>query len=171
MGHIHISSHAPWPEKHWTHFPVHHDTLLRRPRSHHVGLSRKPHCMVAEANTTHRWPMTSLPTMSQIRNLLEPFQVCFLCLNRTSTRIHHVTQRNDCWSLESPNEFPSNVTPLSDNVTNCIIVFFLFCFTCFSKVSLMYCFLSLLQMDYTSNQYMGFADGARRWSSNIASDG
>ena len=33
----------------------------------------------------------------------------------------------------------------------------------------MYCFLSLLQMDYTSNRYMGFTDGASRWSSNLTS--
>ena len=31
----------------------------------------------------------------------------------------------------------------------------------------MYCFLSFLQMDYTSNRYMGFTDGASRWSPNL----
>ena len=33
----------------------------------------------------------------------------------------------------------------------------------------MYCFLSLLQMEHTSNRYMGFIDGASRWSPNLAS--
>ena len=33
----------------------------------------------------------------------------------------------------------------------------------------MYRFPSLLQMNYTSNRYMGFVDGARRWSMNLAS--
>ena len=33
----------------------------------------------------------------------------------------------------------------------------------------MYRFLSLLQMDHTSNQYMGFSNGASRWSPNLAS--
>ena len=32
----------------------------------------------------------------------------------------------------------------------------------------MYCFLSLLQMEHTSNWYMGFVDGARIWSPNLA---
>ena len=127
MGHIHLSIHALYPKKCWSHLPVCHDTLLLWPCSYHVGLCWKPHCVVAEANKTHRRPATSLPTMSQVQNLLEPFQVCFLCPNGPSTRIHRVTQRNDRWSLEIPNNFPSNVTPLSDNITTCIIVFpFLF---------------------------------------------
>ena len=33
----------------------------------------------------------------------------------------------------------------------------------------MYCFPSLLQMEHTSNRYMGFADGASIWSPNLAS--
>ena len=33
----------------------------------------------------------------------------------------------------------------------------------------MYCFPSLLQMDPTSNRYIGFADGASKWSPNLAS--
>ena len=33
----------------------------------------------------------------------------------------------------------------------------------------MYHFLSLLQMEHTSNRYMGFTDGASRWSLNLAS--
>ena len=33
----------------------------------------------------------------------------------------------------------------------------------------MYGFLSLLQMEHASNQYMGFVDGASRWSPNLAS--
>ena len=33
----------------------------------------------------------------------------------------------------------------------------------------MYRFLSLLQMEHTLNQYMGFADGASKWSPNLAS--
>ena len=33
----------------------------------------------------------------------------------------------------------------------------------------MYRFLSLLQMEHTSNWYMGFTDGAKRWSPNLAS--
>ena len=33
----------------------------------------------------------------------------------------------------------------------------------------MYCFLHLLQMNPTSDQYIGFANGARRWSPNLAS--
>ena len=32
----------------------------------------------------------------------------------------------------------------------------------------MYCFPSLLQMDPTSDQYIGFADGASRWSPNLS---
>ena len=32
----------------------------------------------------------------------------------------------------------------------------------------MYHFLSLLQMEHTSNRYMGFVDGASRWSPNLA---
>ena len=36
-------------------------------------------------------------------------------------------------------------------------------------MSLIYCFLSLLQMEHTSNRYMGFSDGASRWSPNLAS--
>ena len=36
------------------------------------------------------------------------------------------------------------------------------------KVSLMYCFPSLLQMDPTSDQYIGFVDGASKWSPNLA---
>ena len=32
----------------------------------------------------------------------------------------------------------------------------------------MYHFLSLLQMEHTSNWYMGFADGERKWSPNLA---
>ena len=126
MGHIHVSIHALWPEKRWTHLRTCHDTMLPWPHSHHVGLSRQPHCMVTEANTTHRWPTTSLLTMSQVHNPLEPFQVCFLCPHGPSPRIHRVTQRNDRWSWESPNDFPPNVTPLSDNVLNCIIVFSFF---------------------------------------------
>ena len=37
------------------------------------------------------------------------------------------------------------------------------------KVCLMYFFPSLLQMDPTSYQYIGFVDGACRWSPNLAS--
>ena len=33
----------------------------------------------------------------------------------------------------------------------------------------MYCFPSLLQMDPTSCRYIGFVDGANRWSPNLAS--
>ena len=33
----------------------------------------------------------------------------------------------------------------------------------------MFCFPSLLQMDPTSDWYIGFADGASRWSPNLAS--
>ena len=33
----------------------------------------------------------------------------------------------------------------------------------------MYRFLSLLQMEHTSNRYMGFTDRASRWSPNLAS--
>ena len=33
----------------------------------------------------------------------------------------------------------------------------------------MYLFLSLLQMEHTSNRYMGFTDGASKWSPNLAS--
>ena len=33
----------------------------------------------------------------------------------------------------------------------------------------MYHFLSLFQMEHTSNRYMGFTDGASRWSPNLAS--
>ena len=33
----------------------------------------------------------------------------------------------------------------------------------------MYHFLSLLQMEHTSDRYMGFADGASRWSLNLSS--
>ena len=33
----------------------------------------------------------------------------------------------------------------------------------------MYRFLSLLQMEHTSDRYMGFADGASRWYPNLAS--
>ena len=33
----------------------------------------------------------------------------------------------------------------------------------------MYRFLSLLQMGHSSDRYMGFADGASRWYSNLAS--
>ena len=33
----------------------------------------------------------------------------------------------------------------------------------------MYRFLSLLQMEHTSNRYIGFADEASRWSPNLAS--
>ena len=31
----------------------------------------------------------------------------------------------------------------------------------------MYCFPSLLQMDPTSDRYIGFADGKSRWSPNL----
>ena len=61
--------------------------------------------------------------MSQVHNLLEPFQVCFLYPNGPSPRVHRVTQRNDYWSPESPNHFPSNITSLSDGGVTCIIVF------------------------------------------------
>ena len=33
----------------------------------------------------------------------------------------------------------------------------------------MYCFPSLLKMDPTSDQYIGFADGVSRWFLNLAS--
>ena len=33
----------------------------------------------------------------------------------------------------------------------------------------MYRFLSLLQMEHTSNRYMGFADGASKWYPNLTS--
>ena len=32
----------------------------------------------------------------------------------------------------------------------------------------MYRFLSLLQMEHTSNRYMGFTNGAIKWSPNLA---
>ena len=133
MGHIRISRHALWPEKCWSHLPACHDTLLPWPHSHHVGLSWQPHCVVAKANTTHRWLVTSLLMMSQVWNLLEPFQVCFLCPNGPSPSVHHVTQRNDRWSLESPNHFPSNVTSLSDISSDCNIVLSFFVLQMFSK--------------------------------------
>ena len=34
----------------------------------------------------------------------------------------------------------------------------------------MYHFLSLLQMEHTSNRYMGFTDGASGWSPNLSLD-
>ena len=33
----------------------------------------------------------------------------------------------------------------------------------------MYCFLSLLQMEHTSDRYTGFTDGASRWYTNLTS--
>ena len=107
--------------------------MLPRPRSHYVGLSRQPHCAVVGANKAHRWPATILPTMSQVWNPLEPFQVCFSCPNGSSPRVHRVTQRNDHWSPEIPNDFPSNVTPLSDDSTTCNIVFSFFVLHIFQK--------------------------------------
>ena len=103
------------------------------------------------------------------KNPLEPIQVCFLCPHGPSPRIHRVTRRNDCSSWESPNEFPPNVTSLSDRVSTCIIVFPFIFLHIFSKLSLMYCFLSLIHMEQTSDQYMGFTYGASRWTPNLTS--
>ena len=123
MGHILLSSHALWPKKCWSHLPACHDALLPWYRAHHVGLFWQPHRAVAKPHTTHRWLATSPNAMSLVQDPLQPIQVCFLCPHGPYPRIHHVTQRNDCWSWESPNDFPPNVTPLSDNILNCIIVF------------------------------------------------
>ena len=114
MGYIHLSSNALWSEEHWSHLPAHHDTLFPRPHPHHVGLPWQPHFTIIGVRTTQRRLATNLPTMLQVQNMLEPFQLCFLCPNGLSPRVHHVTQRNDHWSPRIPNHFPSNIASLSD---------------------------------------------------------
>ena len=103
--------------------------------------------------------------MSQVQNPLEPFQVCFLCPNGLSPMVHHVTQRNDRWSLESPNDFPPNITPLSDNVTTCIIVFPFF-FTHFSQIE-SYVSFPLIASD---GAHLRPVYGIRRWSKQMVSE-